>query len=173
MKIIEDEKLLQDMKKTQNLLVNLITHAPSKLEILFLRGNFLDDEIEIKIVEGLKNEENFIRDIILINRNLEEINLGNNSLTDESLDLIVKNYGIFKMTPEELEEYRKIEKEKQDIIKQNAKLKASKKPELKVPYLDEFKEINGEIFRFKNDILKVFNLIQNNFTQNSFNIIIK
>ena len=108
MKIIEDEKLLQDMKKTQNLLVNLITHAPSKLEILFLRGNFLDDEIEIKIVEGLKNEENFIRvlnllknnltnesikvfsDIILINRNLEEINLANNSLTDESLDLIVK-----------------------------------------------------------------------------------
>ena len=100
----------------------------------------------------------------MINRNLEEINLGNNSLTDESLDLIVKNYGIFKMTPKELEEYRKIEKEKQDIIKQNAKLKASKKPELKVPYLDEFKEINGEFFRVKNDILKVFNLIQNNFT---------
>jgi hypothetical protein len=182
-KIIEDEKLLQDMKKTQNLLVNLITHIPSKLEILCLRGNCLGDEIAIKIFEGLKNEENYIRvlnlfknnltdesiktfsEMILVNKNLEEINFGNNSLTDEALALIVKNYGIFKMNPEELEEYKKLEKERQDIIKQNAKLKASKKPELKVPYLDEFKEINVEFFRF--------NLIQNNFTQNSFNNITK
>ena len=141
-KIIEDEKLLQDMKKTQNLLVNLITHVPSKLEILCLRGNCLGDEIAIKIFEGLKNEENCIRvlnlfknnltdeciktfsEMILVNKNLEEINFGNNFLTDESLDLIVKNFGIFKMSPEEVEEYRKLEKERQDIIKQNAKLKA-------------------------------------------------
>jgi hypothetical protein len=190
-KIIEDEKLLQDIKRTQTLLVNLITHVPSKLEILCLRGNCLGDEIVIKIFEGLKEEENFIRvlnlfknnltdksiktfsEMILVNRNLEEINLGNNLLTDESLDLIVKNYGIFKMSPEELEEYRKLEKEKQDIIKQNAKLKASKKPEMEVPYLDDIKEINGEFFRVKNDVLKVFNLIQNNFTEKSFENITK
>ena len=185
-KIIEDEKLLQDMKKTQNLLVNLITHTPSKLEILCLRGNCLGDEIAIKIFEGLKNEENYIRvlnlfknnltdesiktfsEMILVNKNLEEINFGNNSLTDEALALIVKNYGIFKMNPDELEEYKRLEKERQDIIKQNAKLKASKKPELEVPYLDELKEINGEFFKVKNDVLKVFNLIQNNFTEKSF-----
>ena len=190
-KIIEDEKLLQDMKKTQNLLVNLITHVPSKLEILCLRGNCLGDEIAIKIFEGLKNEENCIRvlnlfknnltdeciktfsEMILVNKNLEEINFGNNFLTDESLDLIVKNFGIFKMSPEEVEEYRKLEKERQDIIKQNAKLKASKKPELEVPYLDEMKEENGEFFKVKNEVLKVFNLIQNNFTEKSFENIIK
>ena len=190
-KIIEDEKLLQDIKKTQNLLINLITHVPSKLEILCLRGNCLGDEVAIKIFEGLKNEENFIRvlnlfknnltdesikvfsEMILINKNLEEINFGNNYLTDEALELISKNYGIFKMSQDEYEEYKKLEKERQDIIKQNAKLKASKKPELEVPYLDEVKEINGEFFRVKNDILKVFNLIQNNFTEKSFENVIK
>ena len=115
---------MQDIKKTQNLLVNLITYVPSKLEILSLRGNCLGDDVAIKIFEGLKHEENFIRvlnlfknnltdesikvfsDMILINRNLEEINFGNNNLTDEALNLIVKNYGIFKISPEELEEYK-------------------------------------------------------------------
>ena len=190
-KIIEDEKLLQDIKKTQNLLVNLITFVPSKLEILCLRGNCLGDDVAIKIFEGLKNEENFIRvlnlfknnltdksiktfsEMLLVNRNLEEINFGNNYLTDEALDLIANNYGIFKLNPEELEEFKRLEKERQDIIKQNAKLKASKKPELDVPYLDELKEINGESFKVKNDILKIFNLIQNNFTEKSFDNIIK
>ena len=84
-----------------------------------------------------------------------------------------KNYGIFKISQEELEEYKRLEKEKQDIIKQNAKLKASKKPELEVPYLDEVKEVDGEFFKIKNDVLKVFNLIQNNFTEKSFDNIIK
>ena len=190
-KIIEDEKLLQDMKKTQNLLVNLVTYVPSKLEILCLRGNCLGDEVAIKIFEGLKNEDNFIRvlnmfknnltdesiktfsEMLLINRNLEEINFGNNYLTDTALDLIVKNYGTFKLNTEELEEYKKIEKERQDIIKQNAKLKASKKQEMEVPYLDELKEINGEYYKVKNDVLRVFNLIQNNFTEKSFENLIK
>ena len=111
--------------------------------------------------------------MLLINRNLEEINFGNNNLTDEALELIVKTYGIFKMTPEEYEEYKKLEKERQDIIKQNAKNKGSKKPEVEIPYLDEVKEVNGEFFRVKNDVLKVFNLIQNNFTEKSFDNIIK
>ena len=189
--IIEDEKLLQDIKKSQDLIVNLATHVPSKLEILCLRGDFLGDEAAIKIFEGMKNEENFIRvlnlfknnltdkciktfsEMILLNRNLEEINFGNNSLTDEALELIAKNYGIFKLNNDELEEYKRLEKERQDIIKQNAKLKASKKPEMEVPVLDELKEINGEFFTVKNDCLKVFNLIQNHFTEKSFDNIIK
>ena len=189
--LIEDEKLLQDIKKSQDLIVNLATHIPSKLEILCLRGDFLGDDVAIKIFEGMKNEENFIRvlnlfknnltdkciksfsEMILVNRNLEEINFGNNLLSDEGLELIVKNYGIFKLNNEELEEYKKIEKERQDIIKQNAKLKASKKPEIEVPYLDELKELNGEYYTVKNDCLKVFNLIQNQFTEKSFDNIIK
>jgi hypothetical protein len=39
--------------------------------------------------------------------------------------------------------------------------------------LDEVKEVNGEFFRIKNDVLKVFNLIQNNFTEKSIEIFIK
>ena len=189
--IIEDEKLLQDIRKSQNLLINLVTHIPSKLEIICLRGNFLGDEVIKKIFEAMKQEENVIRvlnlfkndltdeciktfsEMILVNRNLEEINFGNNLLTDEALDLIIKNYGIYKLTPDEVEEWKRIDKEKQDIIKQNAKLKAAKKPELEVPFLDELKEIEGEYYKVKNDVLKVFNLIQNKFTEKSFDNIVK
>ena len=189
--IIEDEKLLQDIKKSQNLLINLVTHVPSKLEVVCLRGNFLGDEFAKKIFEEMKKEENTIRvlnlfknnltdeciktfsEMILVNRNLEEINFGNNLLTDEALELIVKNYGIFKLNNDEVEEYKKLEKERQDIIKQNAKLKAAKKPEVEVPYLDELKEIEGEFYKVKNDCLKVFNLIQNKFTEKSFDNIVK
>ena len=189
--IIEDEKLLQDIKKSQNLLINLVTHVPSKLEVVCLRGNFLGDEFAKKIFEEMKKEENTIRvlnlfknnltdeciktfsEMILVNRNLEEINFGNNLLTDEALELIVKNYGIFKLNNDEVEEYKKLEKERQDIIKQNAKLKAGKKPEVEVPYLDELKEIEGEFYKVKNDCLKVFNLIQNKFTEKSFDNIVK
>ena len=42
-----------------------------------------------------------------------------------------------------------------------------------MPYLDEVKEVDGEFFKIKNDVLKVFNLIQNNFTEKSFDNIIK
>ena len=37
----------------------------------------------------------------------------------------------------------------------NAKLKASKKPELEVPFLNEMKEIEGEFFKVKNDVLSI------------------
>ena len=189
--LIEDEKLLQDIKKSQNLLVNLVTHIPSRLEIVCLRGNFLGDEVAKKIFEGMKKEENSIRvlnlfknnltdesiktfsEMIAVNKNLEEINFGNNLLTDEALDLIVKNYGTFKLSADDVEEYKRLDKERQDIIKQNAKLKAAKKPELEVPVLDELKEIEGEYYRVKNGSLKIFNLIQNNFTEKSFDNIIK
>lgn len=190
-KEIEDEKLLQDLKKSQNLVLSYINNIPSKLEILCLRGDCFGDESAIKIFEGMKNENNNIRvlnlfknnltnksiisfsEMILINRKLEEINFGNNNLTDEALELIVKNYGFFKMTPEEIEDHKRLEKEKQDIIKANAKAKASKKPEAEVPYIDEIKEIEGETYRVKNDVLKVFNLIQNDFSEKSFDNIIK
>ena len=99
-----------------------------------------------------------------------------NNLTDESIkvfsEVLLINKNLEEIT-EEYEEYKRLEKERQDIIKQNAKLKASKKPELEVPYLDEVKEVNGEFFRIKNDVLKVFNLIQNNFTEKSIEIVIK
>ena len=89
---------------------------------------------------------------MLVNRRLEEINLGNNHLTDTSLNILKSNYGKFLMNETDLEEYKKFEKERQDIIRQNAKLKAAKKPELEVPHLDELKEVDGAIYRVKNDV---------------------
>ncbi len=181
-----DEKLINDLKKSQDLIISLVTKNPSKLEALCLRGDFIGDKVAIQIFEGLKDTNSTLRilnlfrnnltneciktfsEMLIVNRRLEEINFGRNNLTDEALDLIKENYGLFPMTPEEVEEYNKINKERQEIIKKNEKLKASKKPELEVPYLDEMKEIDGTNYRVKNNSLKIINLIQNKFTENSF-----
>ena len=186
LKSIVDEKILNDIKKSQELILSFITREPSKLEALCLRGDLIGDEMAIKIFEELKNPNNNIKilnlfrnnltnecikvfcEMIEINNKLEDINFGRNHLTDESLDLIKENYGIFLMTQEEVEEYGKLAKERQDIINKNMKLKASKKPELEVPHLDEMKEIDGTNYRVKNNSLKIINLIQNKFTGNSF-----
>jgi hypothetical protein len=187
---ILDEADLQEMLKTQEILTTLITKVPNRLEALCLRGNLLGDETAIKIFNGLKNELNYLRilnlykneltdncikvfgEMMLVNRRLEEINFGNNHLTDVSLNILKSNYGKFLMNETDLEEYKKFEKERQDIIRQNAKLKAAKKPELEVPHLDELKEVDGTIYRVKNDVLKLFNLTQNNFTEKSFDDLI-
>ena len=182
----EHEKEFLILKKSQDILTNLITKVPNRLEALCLRGDLIGDETAIKIFNGLKNELNYLRilnlfkneltdnsikvfgETLLVNRRLEEINLGNNHLTDLSMNILKTNYGKFEMNETDLEEYKKAEKERQDIIKQNTKLKASKKPELEVPFLDEMRNINGINYRIKNDVLKLFSLSQNNFTEKSF-----
>jgi len=186
LKNIEDENLLNDLKKTQNLILSFINKVPNKLIALCLRGDLIGNEMAIQIFEELKNKENTIKtlnlfknnltneciekfcEMIIENNILEDINLGKNYFTNECLDLIKNNYGIFPMTQEEVDEYAKLAKERQDIINKNVKLKASKKPELEVPHLDEMKEIDGKHFRIKNNTLKKINFIQNNFTEKSF-----
>ena len=181
-----NEKEFLVMKKSQEILTNLITKVPNRLEALCFRGDLLGDETAIKIFNGLKNELNYLRilnlfkneltdnsikilgETMLVNRRLEEINLGFNHLTDVSLKIIKENFGKFEMNEIDLEEYKKQEKERQDIIKQNAKLKSQKKPEMEVPHIDEMKNIDGINYRIKNDVLKLFNLSQNNFTEKSF-----
>ena len=182
----EHEKEFLILKKSQDILTNLITKVPNRLEALCLRGDLIGDETAIKIFNGLKNELNYLRilnlfkneltdncikvlgETLLVNRRLEEINLGNNHLTDLSMNILKTNYGKFEMNETDLEEYKKAEKERQDIIKQNTKLKASKKSELEVPFLDEMRNIDGINYRIKNDVLKLFSLSQNNFTEKSF-----
>ena len=180
-----DEKLIEDFKKTQDLIISLVTKT-NKLENLCLRSNLLGDDMAIKIFEGLKDPKSNIKhlnlyknnltieciktfsEILPVNKALEEINFGRNNLSDECLSLIQENYGLFPMTEEEVEEYNKLAKERQDIIKKNEKLKASKKPELEVPFLEEMKEIDGAFYKFKNNTLKVINIFQNEFTKDSF-----
>ena len=186
----ENEKEYLILKKSQEILTNLITKVPNRLEALCLRGDLLGDETAIKIFNGLKNELNYLRilnlfkneltdncikvlgETMLVNRRLEEINLGNNHLTDVSMNIIKSNFGKFEMSETDLEEYKKLEKERQDIIKQNTKLKSSKKQELEVPFIDEMRNINGVNYRIKNDVLKLFSLSQNNFTEKSFDDLI-
>ena len=181
-----NEKEFSILKKSQDILLDLITKVPNRLEALCLRGDLLGDETAIKIFNGLKNELNYLRILnlfkneltdncvkvlgatMLVNRRLEEVNLGNNHLTDVSLNTIRLNHGKFEMNEQDLEEYKKQEKERQDIIKQNTKLKAGKKPELEVPHIDEMRTIDGINYRIKNDNIKLFNLSQNNFTEKSF-----
>ena len=190
LKNIVDEKIVQEMLKSQEILTNLITKVPNRLEALCLRGNLLGDEFAIKIFNGLKNELNYLRilnlykneltdnclkefgEMMLVNRRLEEVNFGNNHLTDAALKIIKSNYGKFEMNETDIEEYKKFDKERQDIIKQNTKLKLAKKPELEVPHIDELKEIDGIFYSVKNDVIKLFNLTQNNFTENSFDDLI-
>jgi hypothetical protein len=186
LKSIENENLLNDLKKTQDLILSFMTRVPNKLEALCLRGDLIGDEMANRIFDELKNKDNTIKilnlfrnnltnecinnfcEMITVNTQLEDINLGRNFFNDDCLNLIKDNYGIFPMTQEEVDEYGKLAKERQDIINKNIKLKASKKPELEVPHLDEMKEIDGKHFRVKNGTLKKINFIQNNFTQNSF-----
>ena len=182
----ENSKEFLILKKSQEILTNLITNVPNRIEALCLRGDLIGDETAIKIFNGLKNELNYLRilnlfkneltdnsikilgEAMLVNRHLEEINLGNNHLTDLSMNILKTNYGKFEMNDQDLEEYKKAEKERQDIIRQNTKLKASKKPELEVPFLDEMRNVDGVNYRIKNDVLKLFSLSQNNFTEKSF-----
>ena len=57
---------------------------------------------------------------------------------------------------------------KQGCLSEYLHRKAAKKPELEVPFLDELKEKDGNFYLVKNDVLRVFNFIQNKFTDKSF-----
>jgi hypothetical protein len=187
-KDIDDEKLLEEMKMSQELIASLVNS--NKIQILCLRGNVLGDQGAKLIFEGLKKEHSTLTilnlfnnsltdecissfcEMILINDKLEEINFGKNYLTDKALNLITKNYGKFKMTPEEVEKHKLLDKERQEIIKQNVKLKQSGKQELDVPFIERIKEIDGETYIFKNDTLRAFNFIHNLLSEKSYEDII-
>ena len=65
-----DEKLLNDLKKTQDLIVSLVTKSPNKLEALCLRGNLIGDKIATQIFEGLKDTNSTLRILNLFRNNL-------------------------------------------------------------------------------------------------------
>lgn len=187
-KDIDDDKLLQEIKLSKELISNLV--KSTKIKILCLRGNFLCDDGAKLIFSNLKEENTALTvlnlfnnnltdecietfcDMILVNNKLEEINFGKNYLTDKGINLISKNYGKFKMSEEEIEDYKKKDKERQDIIKQNAKLKSAGKPELDLPEIENVREIEGVFYKYKNDTLRCFNFIHNLLTENSYEDII-
>ena len=185
-----NEKNIKTFQKIEEIFL-LLFNTTNKLESICFRGDFIGDEMAIKIFETLKNNNNNLRilnlyknnltnkcvktfsEMLYSNRKLEEINLGGNYLSNESLELIKNNVGIFFLNDEKLEEYKKLEKEKNNIIKENIKLKAKKKNEIEVPVLDELIEIEGKFFTVKNNVLSILNLIQNNFNEKCFENLIK
>ena len=187
-KDIEDENLLKEIKLSQELIASLV--KSNKITILCLRGNLLGDEGAKLIFQELKNANSILTvlnlfnnnftdeciqdfcEMILINNKLEEINFGKNYLTDKGINLIRNNYGKFKMTQEEIDEYKIKDKERQEIIKQNIKLKQAGKPELDLPFIENVKEIDGEMYKFKNDTLRSFNFIHNHLSDKSYDDII-
>ena len=70
-----DDKLIEDLKKSQELIISLVIQNPSKLEFLCLRGDNIGDENAIKIFEGLKNPKSI----------LKNLNLYGNRLTNECI----------------------------------------------------------------------------------------
>jgi hypothetical protein len=158
--------------KEKNLINKLIKN--SKLEGLCLRGDLLGDDAAIQIFENLE-KNNTIKilslynnnltekcfpafcHMLLFNRKLEDINLGKNLFNDDCIDKLKDNLGKTLMTQEDVVDYNKKVKERDAIIKANAKLKQQKKPENEVPFLYEMMLIQDQNYLVKNKDLQNIN----------------
>ena len=76
LKSIEDETLLNDLKKTQDLILSFMTRVPNKLEALCLRVDLIGDEMANRIFDELKNKD----------YNIKILNLFRNNLTNECIN---------------------------------------------------------------------------------------
>lgn len=176
------------LEKQKSLFAKLTLHT--RLDSLCLRGNLICDNAGIVLFENLKQNSvlrvlnlyrnnlssaiiNSVVSMIEVNRKLEELNLGNNRFKDEDFRLISKELGKYKISEEENEELMKKIKEKNEIIEKNKKLKASKKPELPLPVVPDIETIGEINFMIKNNKLKNLNFMQNEFTKEVYNDIMK
>ena len=169
--IIDEDK--QQIINAQNIIYRLFEPSPNnKLEAISLRGNYLGNKIISHIFDLLKNNTtlrvlniyknnltsecaNSFCQMVLFNRNLEEINLGGNSITDEFIFKIKDFMGEYEMTHEEVEEYENKVKEKEEIIAFNAKNKNNKKVELKeIPFVDEVRKEEDKMIKIRNNTLR-------------------
>ena len=171
-----DNNYLSNILKYQQLICK-ITTSP-KIEALCLRGNFISDDGAIMLFESLRNN-NALKVINLFknnltskcikafcsmletNKKLEEINLGNNYLTDDDFALFKNYVGKIPMTHEQVEAHNQKVKARDLILEKNKKLKIQKKPEEHVPVLEEVAQIGETFYVIKNSNLKNLNLMQN------------
>ena len=173
--------------REKKLLCKLIQN--SKLEGICLRGDFLGDETVIQIFNLLEKNTTvkslslFYNNLtpkcfpsfcfmLLNNRKLEDINLGKNYFDDECISKLKDNLGKFLMNQEEVIEYNKKVKEREAIIKANAKLKQQKKPENEVPFLYEMQMIEDQYYTIKNKNLKIINFMKNPLTDKCYDSLI-
>jgi hypothetical protein len=178
---------IQEIIKAGQILSKLTTST--RLEALCLRGNFLGDDNAILLFENLKTNNTLktlnlyknnltskcmstFNSMIEVNRKLEEINLGANFFVDEDLATFRNFIGKNQLTNEQYENHSKKLKDKEAIIEKNKKLKAQKKPEEPLPFLEEVTQIGDAFFIVKNCHLKNLNIMQNSFTEKCYETII-
>jgi hypothetical protein len=107
--------------------------------------------------------------MLKLNRQLEEVNLGGNKLTDVFVKKVKDYIGVFEMKKEEVEEYENKVKERDEAIAFNHKNRNNKKVELKeIPFIDEVMHTEDKVFKVQNNVLKKMDLMLNDLTQNSF-----
>jgi len=183
----DNSEVREIISKYEEEIIRLSTSP--KFEALCLRGNFLGDKNAKSLFENLKTnntlkvlnvfKNNLTSDCIPIfcemlneNKKLEEINIGGNYLTDEDLIMIKNCIGKIQLSQDEIENYLRRVKEREAIIEKNKKQKAAKKPEEPVPFVEEVVQQGDLYFIMKNTKLRTLNIMQNNFTEECFNVVI-
>lgn len=185
---INDAQVNEILLKSKLLIAKLGSHP--RLDSLCLRGNFLGDNACISLIEALKSNQVLrnlnlyknslgsktavaINQLLEVNRKIEDLNIGGNLFNDDDFKVIIEQLGKYSLSDEEVDNYNKKLKEKNEILEKNKKLKASKKQELPVPNLPEVDVVGEHYYMFKNNKLKTLNLMHNNLTKNIFASIIK
>ncbi|CAD8075052.1 unnamed protein product [Paramecium sonneborni] len=104
---------------------------------------------------------------------LEQLGLAKNQITSlDQLSEIMQNVGKFLMTQEEYDEYRIKEKERDQIIERNKKVKKKGTEEI-VPVLETIQQFENNWFIIRNQRLQLLNLSLNAIDDNSFILIEK
>lgn len=181
----DDEILYQRGEEEESKFVKFVSEG-SRIKILFLRGNNLDDEDVKQMCEALKNPtplkvidisynkitgasvESLKELISLHNKNLEFIGLAKNDLSFADLEPLIGAIGKKPFPEEEADAHVKKMKERDAIVEKNKKLKASKKPEEPVPILDDIEQLeDGSWVQVQNGQLRHLNLCMNPLDDNN------
>jgi hypothetical protein len=152
----------------------------SRIKILFLRGNNLNDSDLKQICNHLK--ENVILKVLDVsynnltkitidnlkelicdhNKTLEFVGLAKNNLKLTDIQELIDCIGKKPFPEEEAEAHIKKMKERDAIIEKNKKLKASKKPEEPVPLFDDIEQQeDGSWVMVQNGHIRHLNLCMN------------
>lgn len=127
----------------KELITKILTVADSKLKYLDLYDNALTGECAASIAKLLEE-----------NRSIEYLGLSKNNLSEEtSLHSLFNSIGNIKLSAEEYQNYKKLEKERDDVLERNKKKKKGA-PDEPVPFLLKIQEIEGEWYYAKNSKLR-------------------
>ena len=167
------EKLQIDWNPLPDPLVFVkILHTGCKLQSLSLKSCDLNNSFFSNLCERLQKNESLteldlydnnitnlvpLASVLQLNRTLKSLSLSKNSLRDQDLSPLVGVFGRIRMSLEEAEEYKKIEREKatSKYLSGNKNLSKSFTDDL------EFNENTGEYYLIKNKVFRNFNLSLN------------